>query len=113
MRQISFFLLLTFILLLRCNENEKNLTSCVGTKPEKKKDCTDHKISGNMNCCYVKYKLGNTKYEVCSAIVDTEKEIKEYKDMLKDASGVDIQCKSSFATFSLWVIVLVIGIITN
>ena len=37
----------------------------------------------------------------------------EYKDMLKDASGVDIQCKSSFATFSLWVIVLVIGIISN
>jgi hypothetical protein len=33
--------------------------------------------------------------------------------MLKDASGVDIQCKSSFATFSLWVIVLVIGIISN
>ena len=113
MRQIIFFLLVTFVLLSNCNDNEEQLTQCVKTQPTKndKKTCNNNAMPKNMKCCYVEYTLGNTEYYVCSAIIDTEKEIKEYKDMLKDASGVDIQCTSSFISISLWLIVLVFGII--
>lgn len=48
--------------------------------------------TGSFKCCLVTYQFGEHKFQACAEIIDTKKERKEYKKMLKHASNVQIKC---------------------
>lgn len=102
-------------LLVKNNDEDERLTTCVGTKPSENQEsvCNNNNMPDQMKCCYVKYKLGNNNFFACSAIINTEREINEYKDMLRDASDVDIQCKGKYLKVMGWMVALIMGMAMN
>lgn len=52
-------------------------------------------------CCYLHYKYGDTEFNTCTPMIVSKKELKEYKDMLKDADDVKIKCSESYIKYTL------------
>lgn len=62
-------------------------------------------------CCLVNYYLGKTEFKACSVVMQTKKEFKEYKKMLKDAQKLKIICSSQYCSYTALLLITFLLII--
>lgn len=104
MSKIIILAFIVFCIVLQAN-SFKGATECI--KAANGNTGSESACIGKINegedyeCCYLHYKYEEIEFNTCTPMIVSKKELKEYKDMLKDADDVQIKCSGSYIKYTL------------
>ena len=104
MSKIIILAFIVFCIVLQAN-SFKDATECI--KAANGNTGSESACIGKINegedyeCCYLHYKYEEIDFNTCTPMIVSKKELKEYKDMLKDADDVQIKCSGSYIKYTL------------
>ena len=104
MSKIIILAFIVFCIVLQAN-SFKDATECI--KAANGNTGSESACIGEINkdedyeCCYLHYKYVEIEFKTCTPMIVSKKELKEYKDMLKDADDVQIKCSGSYIKYTL------------
>ena len=104
MSKIIILAFIVFCIVLQAN-SFKDATECI--KAANGNTGSESACIGKINegedyeCCYLHYKYEGFDFNTCTPMIVSKKELKEYKDMLKDADDVQIKCSGSYIKYTL------------
>ena len=104
MSKIIILAFIVFCIVLQAN-SFKDATECI--KAANGNTGSESACIGKINegedyeCCYLHYKYEGIDFNTCTPMIVSKKELKEYKDMLKDADDVQIKCSGSYIKYTL------------
>ena len=104
MSKIIILAFIVFCIVLQAN-SFKDATECI--KAANGNNGSESACIGEINkgedyeCCYLHYKYEGIDFNTCTPMIVSKKELKEYKDMLKDADDVQIKCSGSYIKYTL------------
>lgn len=104
MSKIIILAFIVFCIVLQAN-SFKDATECI--KAANGNTGSESACIGKINegedyeCCYLHYKYEEIEFNTCTPMIVSKKELKEYKDMLKDADDVQIKCSGSYIKYTL------------
>ena len=104
MSKIIILAFIVFCIVLQAN-SFKDATECI--KAANGNNGSESACIGKINegedyeCCYLHYKYEGIDFNTCTPMIVSKKELKEYKDMLKDADDVQIKCSGSYIKYTL------------
>ena len=104
MSKIIILAFIVFCIVLQAN-SFKDATECI--KAANGNTGSESACIGEINqdedyeCCYLHYKYEEIEFKTCTPMIVSKKELKEYKDMLKDADDVQIKCSGSYIKYTL------------
>lgn len=104
MSKIIILAFIVFCIVLQAN-SFKDATECI--KAANGNTGSESACIGKINegedyeCCYLHYKYEEIEFKTCTPMIVSKKELKEYKDMLKDADDVQIKCSGSYIKYTL------------
>ena len=106
MSKIIILAFIVFCIVLQANSiTFKDATECI--KAANGNNGSEAACIGEINkgedyeCCYLHYKYEGIDFNTCTPMIVSKKELKEYKDMLKDADDVQIKCSGSYIKYTL------------
>ena len=104
MSKIIILAFIVFCIVLQAN-SFKDAAECI--KAANGNNGSEAACIGEINegedyeCCYLHYKYEGIDFNTCTPMIVSKKELKEYKDMLKDADDVQIKCSGSYIKYTL------------
>lgn len=106
MSKIIILAFIVFCIVLQANSiTFKDAAACINAG--KDNNGSESACIGEINkdedyeCCYLHYKYEEIEFKTCTPMIVSKKELKEYKDMLKDADDVQIKCSGSYIKYTL------------
>lgn len=107
MSKIIILSFITFCIVLQANSliafnNTEECINAGGDNSGSESVCRGYiNKKEDYECCYLHYKYEGIEFNTCTPMIVSKKELKEYKDMLKDADDVKIKCSGSYIKYTL------------